>query len=58
MEKIIKRVKYSDAEEEDFEFWLSKTPQEKIGAPIRKFFKRAFKNCRRTLKVYLTDSEE
>ncbi len=32
MEKIIKRVKYSDSEEEDFEFWLSKTPQEKLTA--------------------------
>ncbi|HEX5172462.1 MAG TPA: hypothetical protein VFW11_24970 [Cyclobacteriaceae bacterium] len=35
MEKIIKRVKYSDAEEEDFEFWLSKSPEEKLTALTR-----------------------
>jgi hypothetical protein len=32
MEKIIKRVKYSEAEERDFDFWLSKSPVEKLSA--------------------------
>ena len=35
MEKVVKKLTFQEAEEEDEKFWMNKTPQEKIQALTR-----------------------